>query len=80
MSVELIDFREPEEAQLYVSKIKWDKDRLSLIQLLKERFSSYGLLHFINTDANGKYSLSWNEREARATVYLTYSVSPKLFC
>ena len=53
MRVELIDYREPEEGQLYVSRIKWDKDSGQLYQVLRERFGIYGLLHMIKPYQSG---------------------------
>ena len=50
MEVEIIDFREPENAQLYVTKIKWLQAKVDLVEMLQDRFSHYGLIHFINTN------------------------------
>ena len=53
MRVELIDFREPEDGQLYVTRIKWDKDSDQLYELLRERFSKFGLLHMVKVYRGG---------------------------
>jgi hypothetical protein len=47
MDVELIDFREPEEAQIYLTRIKWQQDKWTLLQFLHDKFSGYGLIHCI---------------------------------
>ena len=52
MKVELIDFREPELGQIYVTRIKWDKDSAALCLLLQEKFQKFGLLHIAGTKAN----------------------------
>ena len=55
MKVELIDFREPELGQIYVTRIKWDKDSAALCLLLQERFHKFGLLHMVKADRSGNH-------------------------
>ena len=57
MKVELIDFREPELGQIYVTRIKWDKDSAALCLLLQERFHKFGLLHMVKADRSGNHLL-----------------------
>ena len=66
MRVELIDFREPEDGQLYVTRIKWDKDSDQLYELLRERFSKFGLLHMVKVyrGGNDNFSCSFAQAEA----------------
>jgi hypothetical protein len=58
--VELIEFKEPNEAQLYISRIKWpsDNDKYSLVKLLEDRFLPFGFLNSIKTDLAGDFSWS----------------------
>ena len=47
MQVEIVDFKEPKDGQLTVTKIKWlQKSEFELKELLQQRFSPYGLLHW----------------------------------
>ena len=45
--IELIDFKEPIDGQISVRDIKWSQDEIALRELLRERLSSYGLIHKI---------------------------------
>lgn len=53
-NMELVDFKQPENGQIYVTKIKWSNTKIQLVHLLQERFSPFGLLHFVNVDQTGK--------------------------
>ena len=46
-TVEIISFQEPLEGQVIISKIKWNQSQDALIFKLRERLSTYGLIHFI---------------------------------
>ena len=45
--VELIEFKEPEQGQVYVSKINWPSSCDLLVQDLRQRFEPFGLIHCI---------------------------------
>ena len=57
MKVELIDFREPELGQIYVTRINWDKDSATLCLLLQEKFQKFGLLHIVKANRSGNHIL-----------------------
>ena len=58
MEVEILDFKEPENGQLLVTKIHWTKSEFELKELIFQRFSSFGLLHWLKISQSGKTFLT----------------------
>ena len=48
--VELIAFENPSEARIFLPQIRWAGDKLNLLELLRSKFSKFGLLHHLFAD------------------------------